>query len=110
MADTHEDEAAFRAIAHLSYYAVYHLIARHFGLDPADRLEASHADLRARLRGANPPSVVPRHVFAAKRVYSSLLHGRVLADYHLDAPFTGDLADQSLAQAQGVFAALRGGA
>lgn len=101
-----DDEAAHRILAHVSYYAVYHLMARHFGLDPAKRSEASHSDVCDLVEGAHLPAV-PRYVREAKRVFRQLRRLRVKADYHLDVRFPCTDAVRASAFAAAVFASVR---
>jgi hypothetical protein len=100
-----QDEAAWRAAAHLCYYAVYHLIAQYFRLDPANYGAARHEIIRDLLRKATPDTGVPRYVTLARRNFPSLWRLRVSADYLLGAAFSGDDADQALGWAQQVFRA-----
>lgn len=103
--EINNSEAARRAVAHACYYAVYHLMAVHFGLDPNDRGGAGHGEIRDRLgalRFAPPP---PRQVVIARRHYRTLLFFRVRADYRLGEEFRARDASRALEMAEEIFAA-----
>ncbi|HRJ60656.1 MAG TPA: hypothetical protein PKZ99_05680 [Azospirillaceae bacterium] len=105
LAADEQNEASYRAAAHLCYYAVYHLVARYFGLDPSDYAAARHEIIRDVLKKTLPGPGVPQYVILARRSLPTLWRLRVLADYHLNKDFSADDADQSLADAQRIFAA-----
>jgi hypothetical protein len=96
-------EAALRGAARASYYAVYHLVCDHFGLDPkSDYGSARHQVVRDRLQTLNP-STAPQHIREAKRVFNRLLLLRVRADYYLDQPFSSEDAEDAVSYAEAVF-------
>lgn len=101
-----QDEAEWRTAARSSYYAVYHVCARHFGLDPS-KPGAKHDVIRSLLKGIRRTSQTPTFVMVAQDCIGSLWRLRVRADYYLDEPFTGDEADQALGYAQRVMAGIR---
>lgn len=105
LATDEQNEASYRAAAHLCYYAIYHLVAGHFRLDPSDYAAARHEIVRDLLRKTLPGPGVPQYVILARRSFPTLWRLRVLADYHLNKDFSADDADQSLADAQRIFAA-----
>lgn len=102
-----QNEAARRAVAHACYYAVYHLMAAHFGLDPMDRAGAGHGEIRDRLKAVrftpNPP---PRHVVVARRHYTTLTYLRARADCQLAKQFGYADAMQAIGIAEEIFAAI----
>jgi hypothetical protein len=104
-AEIEQDEAARRAIAHASSYAVYHLMATYFGVDPSRWDGASHRDIRDRLNGLRFTPPPPRHVVIARRHYRTLTHFRVWADYALNKEFAAVDARRALDMAEEIFKA-----
>jgi hypothetical protein len=100
------NEAARRAVAHACYYAVYHLVVRHFRMGSANR-GPRHADVRDYLSGLRSPPALPRHIVLARRYYRDLMDLREVADYRLDRPLPADDADRALQIAEAIFAARR---
>ncbi|NYZ14196.1 hypothetical protein HL658_16695 [Azospirillum sp. RWY-5-1] len=97
-----EAEERFRGVAHAAYYASYHLIARHYGLDPLNRRQARHDPLLARLRD-DPADAL---LVSIGRDALPLLHAmRTRADYDLGIRFGHEAAAEALAEAERLFAA-----
>lgn len=65
---------------HCAYYAVYHKLAEHFGLDTSK--SADHAAIRDKLQRLSGTSH-PAWVWSARRNIKQLWTYRVTADYHL---------------------------
>jgi len=101
--DPSGEEGCLRSAAHASYYAVYHLAASHFHLDPTNRGEAKHADVMALLDGAQLMRL-PRGIREAKRLYRRLWALRTKADYRLAETFDQAEAERALEYAKAVFA------
>jgi hypothetical protein len=104
-----KSEGARRAIAHACYYAVYHLMAAHFNIDPIIRAGSGHGEIKDLLAGLRfAPTVPPRHIVIARREYRRLMLLRVRADYNLGEPFTSAQANTALQVAEEIFAAIPG--
>ncbi|WP_207461341.1 hypothetical protein [Azospirillum sp. SYSU D00513] len=100
-----QNEADWRLAAHACYYAVYHVSARQFQLDPAG-YEADHKVIRSRFKETASNPAQPRFIAHARRAILELWQLRRSADYCLDQPFTADQADRALQLAQGVVSAM----
>lgn len=102
-----QQEPEWRSAIHASYYVVYHLAARHFGLDPSGP-HARHEDIRGLLKALRPSVQTPRFIALARQFMPSLWRLRVIADYRLDDPLSGYDADQAVGYAQRVVQAYAG--
>jgi hypothetical protein len=103
-----KSQGARRAIAHACYYAVYHLMAAHFQIDPRSRAGSRHGEIKDLLAGFRFVPPVPRHVVIARREYPRLMLLRARADYNLEEPFTSAQANIALRAAEEIFAAIPG--
>lgn len=105
--DPSAPESHCRAVAHIAYYSVYHLVCAHFGIDPGKNYsESNHADVRRRLRAVDPRRVPPE-IREAKRVFERLWKLRVSADYEWDKIFSSEDAEDAFEWANGVFARIQ---
>ncbi len=105
------EEARHRGAAHAAYYAVYHKMAAHYGLDPLNRRQSRHDLLIKRVReesvnaGSRAGSRADSwQVAIAAEALPSLHTLRTRADYDFTAPFTRGDALDAVARAERVFA------
>lgn len=105
IADSTGTEARSRAIAHACYYAVYHLVAAHFHMNPKWYDGSRHSDVMRRLSGIVPRPGTSKLVYEAKRYYKTLYSLRVWADYDFSCAFTDEEADRSLQICEIIFRA-----
>lgn len=96
VADETGSEARDRAIAHMCYYAAYHLICEHFKLSPKIYAEARHKDVIDRLSSIVTRPGTSTFISESKRYFRSLYAIRIWADYDFDSEFGGNEADRAL--------------
>jgi hypothetical protein len=97
-------EAHWRAAAHVTYYAVYHLMIRRLELSTAPGgMLGTHRIVRDEL--LRQPVAVDQQLRAAKRLWDSLYSSRLAADYLVDEEFAQSRARRSAEMAKAVFAA-----
>lgn len=96
----HAREVHWREAARLSYYAVYHLLAQHFGID-AGMHAGSHEAIRREL--LSQPSADSHFIRLAKQNLKSLFDARNQADYRLCERLERQAAEASLARAEQIF-------
>jgi hypothetical protein len=101
------NEGARRAVAHACYYAVYHLMALHFGIDPNDQGRAGHGNIRTLLNALRFTPPPPREVVIARRHFRTLMFLRARADYRLSEEFSAADALRALEMTEEIFAAMR---
>ncbi len=97
-------EAEFRAAIHMAYYAAYHRMSAHFGLDVTKK-EALHKKVIRFIDAADATSAGPP-VLQAKKFYLQLFNARIDADYHLGCPMTFDDAYRAIIFADGMVTAV----
>jgi len=101
--DPNAPDSDCRAVAHIAYYSVYHLVCAYFGTDPGkDYSESSHRDVRLHLRALDPTGSPPE-IREAKRVFERLWRLRIRADYEWNRAFTSEDAEDAFEWANGVF-------
>jgi len=105
--DATSGEGNLRGAAHCAYYAVYHLVCDHYGLDPKNNYAScDHATMRARLRNERNVGALPPHMRIARRYFDGLFDRRRRADYHLDDQFPQGDAEDAVEWAKAVFGAM----
>lgn len=101
--DPNASEPDCRAVAHLAYYGVYHVVCDQLRLDPwRGYVQCDHETIRLRLRNLDPTksTAVLRE---AKRSIELLWQLRRRADYDFDNPFTAEDAERATERAEAVF-------
>lgn len=100
--DLSAKEGELRAVGHLSYYAVYHIVLNHYGTSGRQSNESLHALLRRKLR-SDIPYKMPKRILEARKVMEALYALRIHADYKIASDFLVDDAERAVEFAERVF-------